>query len=96
MAPSYTDYLTLFGPTPAPANSLERVNKAINAWGCSVIHIKKDNTGRWVVVLDSAYNRRITAALEDLQDSNMLRAAGRVARGRAGPWDGAVLHGGAL
>ena len=62
VAPSYTDYLTLFGPTPAPANTLERVNKAINAWGCSVIHIKKDNTGRWVVVLDSAYNRRITAA----------------------------------
>lgn len=34
-------YLTLFGPTPAPANSVDRVNKAINAWGCSVIHIKK-------------------------------------------------------
>ncbi len=40
LAPAYTDYLTLFGPTPAPANTLERVNKAINAWGCSVLHIK--------------------------------------------------------
>ncbi len=55
-------YLTLFGPTPAPANSVDRVNKAINAWGCSVIHIKKDTAGRWAVVVDSAYNRRITSA----------------------------------
>ncbi len=55
-------YLTLFGLTPAPANSVDRVNKAINAWGCSVIHIKKDTAGRWAVVVDSAYNRRITSA----------------------------------
>lgn len=55
------NYLTLFGPTPAPANTLERVNKAINAWGCSVIHIKKTNN-KWDVVKDSSYNRRITAA----------------------------------
>jgi secreted PhoX family phosphatase len=62
LAPSYNQYLTLFGVTPAPADTLERVNKAINAWGCSVIHIKKDNAGRWSVVLDSSFNRRITAA----------------------------------
>ncbi len=61
VAPAYTDYLTLFGPTPAPANTLERVNKAINSWGCSVIHIKK-TTGTWSLVTDSVYNRRITAA----------------------------------
>lgn len=54
-------YLTLFGPTPAPANTLERVNKAINAWGCSVLHIKK-TAGTWALVTDSVYNRRITAA----------------------------------
>jgi secreted PhoX family phosphatase len=61
VAPAYTDYLTLFGPTPAPANTLERVNKAINAWGCSVLHIKK-TAGTWALVTDSVYNRRITAA----------------------------------
>ena len=59
---AYDQYITLFGPTAAPANTLERVNKAINAWGCSVIHIKKDSAGRWAVVKDSTYNRRITAA----------------------------------
>ncbi len=57
----YKDYLTLFGATPSPANSLERVNKAINAWGCSVIHIKR-TAGAWAVVTDSSYNRRITSA----------------------------------
>jgi len=61
LAPAYTDYLTLFGPTPAPANTLERVNKAINSWGCSVLHIKK-TAGTWALVTDSVYNRRITAA----------------------------------
>lgn len=57
----YKDYLTLFGATPAPADSEERVNKAINAWGCSVIHIKR-TSGTWDVVVDSTYNRRITSA----------------------------------
>ena len=55
-------YLTLFGPQPAPADTLDRVNKAINAWGCSVIHIRREATGDWRVVLDSAFNRRITSA----------------------------------
>jgi len=55
-------YLTLFGLPAAPANSLERVNKAINAWGCSVIHIRKNPSGQWAVVLDSKYNRRLTSA----------------------------------
>ncbi len=61
LAPAYTNYLTLFGATAAPANTLERVNKAINAWGCSVIHIKR-TAGKWNVVLDSQYNRRITSS----------------------------------
>ena len=61
LSPAFTNYLTLFGPTPAPADTLERVNKAINSWGCSVIHIKKTNS-KWDVVKDSTYNRRITAA----------------------------------
>ena len=55
-------YLTLFGLPAAPANTLDRVNKAINAWGCSVIHIRKNASGQWAVVLDSKYNRRITSA----------------------------------
>lgn len=55
-------YLTLFGLPAAPANTLDRVNKAINAWGCSVIHIHKNATGQWSVVLDSKYNRRLTSA----------------------------------
>ncbi len=55
-------YLTLFGLPAAPANTLDRVNKAINAWGCSVIHIRKNASGEWAVVLDSTYNRRFTSA----------------------------------
>jgi len=55
-------YITLFGSPAAPANSLDRVNKAMNAWGCSVIHISKDTGGQWAVVLDSTYNRRLTSA----------------------------------
>ena len=55
-------YITLFGSPAAPANSLDRVNKAMNAWGCSVIHIRKDTGGQWAVVLDSTYNRRLTSA----------------------------------
>jgi secreted PhoX family phosphatase len=61
VSPDYKNYLTLFGATAAPANTLDRVNKAINAWGCSVIHIKR-TAGKWNVVLDSKYNRRITSA----------------------------------
>jgi secreted PhoX family phosphatase len=38
------------------------VNKAINAWGCSVLHVRKSDQGEWQLVLDSSYNRRITAA----------------------------------
>lgn len=57
----YKNYLTLFGATAAPADTLERVNKVINAWGCSVIHIKR-SAGAWAVVTDSSYNRRITSA----------------------------------
>jgi uncharacterized protein len=53
-------YMTLFG-SPAAALSIDQVNKAINAWGCSVIHVRKSSQGEWQVVLDSPYNRRITA-----------------------------------
>ena len=55
-------YITLFGLPAALANTTDRVNKAINAWGCSVIHIRQNTNGQWAVVLDSAYNRRLTGA----------------------------------
>ncbi len=61
-ASSYRDYLTLFGAEPAPADTADRVNKAIGACGCSVIHIRREAPGDWRVVLDSPFNRRITAA----------------------------------
>ena len=56
-----SNYVTLFGPTPSPADTLDKVNKAINAWGCSVIHVKRTGS-TWAIVLDSPYNRRITSA----------------------------------
>ena len=55
-------YITLFGLPPKRANTLEQVSKAMNAWGCSVIHIRKDTGNQWNVVLDSKYNRRLTSA----------------------------------
>ncbi len=61
-ASGHRDYLTLFGAPPAPADTPERVDKAINACGCSVIHVRRDARGHWRVVLDSRYNRRLTAA----------------------------------
>lgn len=54
-------YVTLFGE-PSPAQTAEQVNKAIQAWGCSIIHVQKSTDGSWQVVLDSPYNRRISAA----------------------------------
>ncbi|MEY2621243.1 MAG: hypothetical protein RIT26_1063 [Pseudomonadota bacterium] len=54
-------YITLFGPAAAALTS-EQVNKAIAAWGCSVIHVRQLPEGEWRVVLDSKYNRRITGA----------------------------------
>ncbi|WP_269533492.1 PhoX family phosphatase [Chitinimonas sp. BJYL2] len=39
--------------------TLDKVRKAQHAHGVSVIHIKKDSAGKWQIVADSAYNRRI-------------------------------------
>ena len=55
------DYLTLFGAKPTPATTAEQVNKAINAWGCSVLHVRRSG-GEWQLVKDSPRNRRITSA----------------------------------
>lgn len=54
-------YLTLFGSPARASASQDDVDKAINSWGVSVIHIKRTN-GVWGIVLDSAYNRRVTGA----------------------------------
>ena len=53
-------YITLFGQ-PQPAMEADQVRKSIHSCGCSVIHVRKENSGRWSVVLDSKFNRRITA-----------------------------------
>lgn len=55
-------YAWLFGTPDTPLTTLDQANKAIAAHGVSVIHIKKNAVGKWEVVLDSQYNRRITAA----------------------------------
>lgn len=39
--------------------TLDKVRKAQHAHGVSVVHVKKDAAGKWGVVADSAYNRRI-------------------------------------
>ena len=53
-------YMTLFG-SPRAAQTADQVNKAIHAWGCSVLHVRQALNGEWQLVLDSKYNRRITA-----------------------------------
>ncbi len=54
-------YTWLFGTLNTPLTTLDQANKAINAHGVSVIHIKR-TAGAWAVVTDSGYNRRLTAA----------------------------------
>ncbi len=55
-------YAWLFGANDAGPMTLERAEKAIAAHGVSVIHIRRNASGKWAIVLDSTYNRRITAA----------------------------------
>lgn len=56
----YDQYLTLFGKSPTVAKTVEQVDKAINAWGCSVLHVRRA-AGDWALVKDSKYNRRMTS-----------------------------------
>ncbi|MDD3675914.1 PhoX family protein [Thauera propionica] len=55
----YTNLRWLFAD--GTVDSLDDVNKDLNAHGVSVIHIKRTN-GRWAIVLDSEYNRRLTGS----------------------------------
>lgn len=54
-------YTWLFGANDSGPMTLERAEKAMNAHGISVIHIRRNAAGQWDIVLDSPYNRRITA-----------------------------------
>jgi len=53
----YTNVRWLFAN--GQVDSLDDANKDLNAHGVSVIHIRR-TAGRWEIVTDSAYNRRIT------------------------------------
>lgn len=53
----YTNLRYLFAD--GQVNSLDDANKDLNAHGVAVVHIRR-TAGRWDIVLDSAYNRRIT------------------------------------
>jgi uncharacterized protein len=58
-----TEYFFAVGTDPlAPMEpwTLDKVRKGQNAHGVSVIHIQKNNVGKWEVVIGSFYNRRIT------------------------------------
>jgi secreted PhoX family phosphatase len=57
----YSNNEYLFGADYMTPWTLDKVRKAQHAHGQSVLHIKKDATGKWDVVLDSPYNRRIHA-----------------------------------
>lgn len=53
----YTNLRWLFAN--GQVDSLDDANKDLNAHGVAVIHIRR-TTGRWEIVTDSAYNRRLT------------------------------------
>ena len=55
----YTNLRWLFAN--GQVDSLDDANKDLNAHGISVIHIRR-TAGRWDIVLDSTYNRRITGS----------------------------------
>lgn len=57
----YCNYEYLFAPfDPATEWTLDKVRKAQHAHGISVLHVRRNSTGKWDVVIDSYYNRRIT------------------------------------
>ncbi|CAI09314.1 conserved hypothetical protein [Aromatoleum aromaticum EbN1] len=59
----YTNYEYLFAPEPGQPYlepwTLDKVRKAQHAHGVSVLHIDQ-KSGKWEIVRDSKYNRRIT------------------------------------
>lgn len=55
-------YAWLFGPGGSEPLTQDKVLKAMNAHGVSVVHIKRDAAGQWQIVPASRFNRRITAS----------------------------------
>src|SRR3546814_8336175 len=55
-------YTWLFGPNGTEPWTADKARKAMNAHGVSVIHIERNKAGKWAIVPDSRYNRRITAS----------------------------------
>ncbi|MDO9600438.1 MAG: PhoX family phosphatase [Azoarcus sp.] len=55
----YTNYEYLFGAQFMTPWTADKVLKAQNAHGASVLHVRQ-HKGKWDIVLDSKYNRRIT------------------------------------
>ncbi len=84
----YCNYEYLFGADFMSPWTADKVLKAQNAHGCSVIHVRKRD-GRWDIVRGSTYNRRITAGTPMLLSGP---AAGhRLMRTRADPGGRRVL-----
>ena len=54
-------YTWLFGPNGTEPLTMDKVKKAMHAHGVSVLHIARNQAGKWEIKLDSKFNRRITA-----------------------------------
>jgi len=59
----YTNYEYLFGAEFMTPWTADKVLKAQNAHGASVLHVRQQN-GKWDIVRNSKYNRRITGNTE--------------------------------
>lgn len=57
-------YTWLFGTDRDAPLTADRVAKAMNAHGVSILHIARDADGNWEIKTGSRYNRRITASTE--------------------------------
>ncbi len=55
-------YAWLFGTDRNAPLTADRVDKAMNAHGVSVMHIARDASGKWTINTGSRYNRRLTAS----------------------------------
>lgn len=60
----YTNPEIMFAGYDSAAPSKEQVDIELAAHGLSVVEIQKDSNGKWQVIQNSSYNRRITASTE--------------------------------